>query len=234
MSKISAIILGFFFVVGSFIVVFGASKAIVDIKSMERSVVVKGLSEKEVLADVMIFPINFTRASNDLNVLYQELENDSKKIIEFLQKIGIQAEEITIEAPKITDKVGSAYGESQSIVYRYSGEGRVLVYTNKVDLGRRALEKLTELGKEGTVVRVDDYEIEYLYTKLNEVKPEMVEEATFNAREVAQKFAQDSQSTLGKIKKASQGQFSVSNRDRNTPHIKKVRVVSTIEYYFQD
>ena len=234
MSKTSAIILGIFFVICSAIVSFGVSKAIVDIKSKERSVVVKGLSEREVLADVMIFPINFTRASSDLNVLYQELENDSKRIIEFLQKIGIQAQEIRIEAPRITDKVGSAYGESQSIVYRYSGEGRVLVYTNKIDLGRKALEKLTELGKEGIVVRVEDYEIEYLYTKLNEVKPEMVDEATFNAREVAQQFAQDSQSTLGKIKKASQGQFSVLNRDRNTSHIKKVRVVSTIEYYLKD
>ena len=62
----------------------------------------------------------------------------------------------------------------------------------------------------------------------------MIEEATISAREAALKFAKDSQSTLGKIKKATQGQFSITNRDENTPHIKNVRVVSTIEYYLED
>ena len=161
------------------------------------------------------------------------MENDSKKVLEFLKKAGIKAEEITLVAPRITDKVGNAYNEAENITYRYSGVGGVLVYTKEVDLGRGLLEKIVELGKEGVIVRVEEYEIEYLYTKLNEINPQMVEEATFNAREVAQKFAEDSQSVLGQIKKASQGQFSVSNRDRNTPHVKKVRVVSTIEYYFE-
>jgi len=75
---------------------------------------------------------------------------------------------------------------------------------------------------------------EYLFTRLNEVKPEMVEEATQNARETAEKFAADSKSSLGKIKRANQGQFSIEARDRNNPHIKTVRVVSTVEYYLSD
>jgi hypothetical protein len=62
----------------------------------------------------------------------------------------------------------------------------------------------------------------------------MIEEATRNAREVAQKFAEDSDSRLGKIRQASQGQFSIEPRDTNNPHIKKVRVVSTVEYYLSD
>jgi len=62
----------------------------------------------------------------------------------------------------------------------------------------------------------------------------MVEEATTKAREVATKFAEDSQSKLGKIKRASQGQFSIAARDNNNPHIKKIRVVSTVEYYLSD
>ena len=82
----------------------------------------------------------------------------------------------------------------------------------------------------------DDYQArtEYLFTGLNALKPAMIEEATRNAREVADKFADDSESVLGKIKSARQGQFSISDRDSNTPHIKKVRVVSTIEYYLSD
>jgi hypothetical protein len=98
------------------------------------------------------------------------------------------------------------------------------------------MNKLSELGKEGIAFARQGYQAqtEFLFTKLNEINPEMIEEATRNAREVAEKFATDSKSRLGKIKKAQQGQFSIDNRDINTPHIKKVRVVSTIEYYLSD
>jgi hypothetical protein len=98
------------------------------------------------------------------------------------------------------------------------------------------MSDLAQLGKQGIVFTGGNYQsqTEYLFTRLNEVKPAMIEEATNKAREVAVKFAQDSQSTLGKIKRASQGQFSISARDNNTPHIKRVRVVSTVEYYLSD
>ena len=95
---------------------------------------------------------------------------------------------------------------------------------------------LSSLGKKGIVFSASNYETrtEYIFSKLNDIKPEMIEEATNNAREVAQKFATDSQSRLGKIKRAYQGQFTISDRDNNNPHIKKVRVVSTVEYYLAD
>ena len=95
---------------------------------------------------------------------------------------------------------------------------------------------LSQLGKKGIVFTANDYEAqtEYIFTRLNEVKPEMVEEATREAREVAQKFATDSQRALGNIKRASQGQFSITARDKNNPHIKSIRRVSTVEYYLSD
>jgi hypothetical protein len=98
------------------------------------------------------------------------------------------------------------------------------------------MNSLSELGKKGIVFTGSNYDFqtEYIFTRLNEVKPEMIEEATRKAREVAVKFATDSQSTLGKMKRASQGQFSIYTRDNNNPHIKKVRVVSTVEYYLSD
>ena len=94
----------------------------------------------------------------------------------------------------------------------------------------------SRLGKKGVVLAGNDFQnrTEYLFKRLNEIKPAMIEEATRNAREVAEKFAKDSNSRLGKIKQARQGQFSISDRDKNNPHIKKVRVVSTIEYYLAD
>ena len=98
------------------------------------------------------------------------------------------------------------------------------------------MNSLVDLGKQGIAFAREGYQAqtEFLFTKLNEIKPAMIEEATKNAREVAEKFARDSSSKLGKIKRASQGQFSINNRDNNTPHIKNVRVVSTVEYYLSD
>ena len=112
----------------------------------------------------------------------------------------------------------------------------VTVYTDKIDGVRAALSEISELGKAGIVIAGDSYDnrTQYFFTKLNEIKPDMVEEATRNAREVAEKFARDSDSSVGKIKRATQGQFSIADRDQNNPHIKKVRVVSTVVYYLAD
>jgi hypothetical protein len=112
----------------------------------------------------------------------------------------------------------------------------VTVYSAQVGTVRAAMGGLLELGKEGVAFTGDAYQnpVEYLFTRLNEVKPEMIEESTRNAREVASKFAEDSDSQLGKIRRASQGQFSIEPRDTNNPHIKKIRVVSTVEYYLSD
>ena len=98
------------------------------------------------------------------------------------------------------------------------------------------MNKLSELGKKGIVFSGGQYQnrTEFIFSKLNSIKPEMIQEATTKAREVAQKFAEDSNSELGKIKRAYQGQFSIFPRDKNNPHIKKIRVVSTVEYYLSD
>lgn len=98
------------------------------------------------------------------------------------------------------------------------------------------MQTLSDLGQKGIAFSGEDYEVRtnYLFTQLNELKPAMIEEATKNARAVAEKFAQDSKSRLGKIKSAFQGQFTIENRDNSTPYIKKIRVVSTVEYYLSD
>jgi hypothetical protein len=98
------------------------------------------------------------------------------------------------------------------------------------------MENITSLIGQGIVLSQTNYwqQAEYLYTSLNDIKPVMIEEATKNARQAAGKFAVDSDSKVGKIKKASQGLFTITNRDMNSPHIKKVRVVSTIEFYLDD
>lgn len=160
----------------------------------------------------------------------------NNKTINFLAQQGFKTVEISVSPPGILDKQAEGYGGSDRIKFRYSGNATITVYSERVDQVRKAMMQLVELGKQGIAIARTNYQTqtEFIYTKLNEIKPAMIEEATKNARDVAEKFARDSNSELGKFKKARQGRFSITNRDNNTPYIKNVRVVSTIEYYLSD
>jgi len=235
-SKSSALILGFFVFLGLASLGYLVSSSAVKIKSLERTVTVKGLSEKDFEANIVIWPIQFSLASNNLNELYLSIDASTKKIGSFLEQNGIAKEEINISSPSITDKSAQQYGSQSNAPFRYTSLQTVTVYSKNIKAVRKVMSLLSTLGKQGIVFNSDSYQnqTEYLFTQLNEVKPAMVEEATRKAREVAEKFAFDSQSTLGKIRNASQGQFSIRARDKNNPHIKKVRVVSTVTYYLSD
>jgi hypothetical protein len=232
----SALVLGVFILLGLAALGYLLGDAAIRFKQFERSVTVKGLSEQEYPADVVIWPIQFTLAGNELAALYATLENNTARIRTFLQDSGIETTEITVSAPVITDKSAQSYGGVQQPEFRYSALQTVTVYSGDVERVRGVMNRLVDLGKQGIALTGGDYQnqTEYLFTRLNEVKPAMIQEATTKAREVALKFAQDSNSRLGKIKQASQGQFTISPRDRNNPHIKNIRVVSTVEYYLSD
>jgi hypothetical protein len=210
---------------------------IVKFKQFERSVEVKGLAEREVPADTAIWPIAFSEAGTDLTRLYQTLQSKNAVIIDFLKAQGFKPEEISVSAPSITDRQAQDYGNADlANRLRYTGKSVITVYTRRVDAVRRAMPELAVLGEQGIALNTGDYEnrARFLFTGLNVLKPAMIEEATRNARQAAEKFAKDSDSTLGKIKRASQGQFSIEDRDESTAHIKKVRVVSTVNYFLAD
>ena len=233
-NSISAWILGVSLIFGLSSLGYLLGEAAIAHKQFERSVRVKGLAEREYNADIIIWPIQFTTASNDLADLYDEIERSSFEIKALMIRSGIEEEDVSYTSPSIVDKWAQQYG-GEKAEFRYMAMQTVTVYSRQVDMVRGVMGQLSELGKQG-IVFAGGYQSqpEYIFTRLNEIKPEMVEEATQNAREVAEKFASDSKSELGKIKSASQGQFSISARDQNNPHIKKVRVVSTIEYYLSD
>jgi uncharacterized protein len=226
---------GFFVFLGLACLGYLLADALVTFKEFERSVTAKGLSEREVPADVVIWPIKFSGAANDLSGLYDTLEVNTDHIEKFLFEAGIAASEVSSGAPAITDKLAQQYNNNQ-LAFRFSAFKTVTVYSKNIELVRSLISRISILGKKGIVFTGTGYESkpQYLFTRLNEIKPEMIEEATRNARQTAQKFAADSQSSLGKIKRASQGQFSITDRDLNNPHIKKIRVVSTVEYYLTD
>jgi hypothetical protein len=232
----TALVLGVFILLGLATLGYLLGDAAIRFKQFERSVTVKGLSEQEYPADVVIWPIQFTLAGNELAELYATLEDNTARIRRFLQDSGIETTEITVSAPVITDKSAQSYGGTQQPEFRYSALQTVTVYSGDVERVRGVMNRLVDLGKQGIALTGGDYQnqTEYLFTRLNEVKPAMIQEATTKAREVALKFAQDSNSRLGKIRRASQGQFTISPRDRNNPHIKNIRVVSTVEYYLSD
>ena len=229
-----AFIFGIFIFLGLGLLGVLLGNAAVKYKTLDRTVTVKGLSEREAEADIVIWPIQFSETGNDLTVLYDGIEESSSNIKTFLMQNGVQEGEITLSPPSITDKSAREYGGESASEFRYTSTQTVTVYSTKVPEIRSLMNRLSELGKDGIVFTGNSYQIEYIFTRLNELKPEMIEEATTNARAVAGKFAADSESKLGKIKNASQGQFSIYPRDNNNPHIKIIRVVSTIEYYLSD
>lgn len=206
-----------------------------SISENQRIVTVRGLSEREVTANKVTWPIVSKEVGNDLPSIYANVEKTNAAILNFLKSNGITDSEISFNAPQVLDLQADRYN-SQNVPFRYNVTNVVVVTSSQVDKVRKLIEKQTELLKQGIAIVAGDYQYQtsYEYTDLNSIKPDMIADATKNAREAATKFAADSESKLGKIKTASQGQFSIEDRDQYTPYIKRVRVVSTIVYYLKD
>ena len=203
------------------------------INDSKRTVNVKGLATQEVKADHVIWPMVIKDVSNDLIDLYSSMSKKTERIVAFLKSNGIQEDEISVSAPEVFDRKANAY-EDDRIVSRYQMQQVVTVSSDKVDQVRALISRQGELLSQGIATTSDyEYRVQYDFNGLNELKPQMVEVATQNAREVAMKFADDSGSRLGKIQTASQGQFSISDRDSNTPWIKIVRVVTSVTYFLK-
>src|SRR5574344_892010 len=200
-----------------------------------RVVNVKGLAEMEVKANKVTWPVTFKIIGDNLSSIYEEVNRNNRIVRNFLESKGISSKEINENAPQIVDKAADVYGTAHYKA-RYNVTSVMTVSTGKVDLVRKLMSQQGELLKQGVAISANDYgnTVIYDFTNLNSVKPKMIEQATKSARAAAEKFAKDSESDLGKIKNASQGLFSIDDRDVNTPFIKKVRVVTTVDYYLND
>ena len=233
MSKASS---GLFVMVGLIVLGIMIPRAVVKYRSFDRTVNVKGLCEREVSADKVIWPVVYKVMSNDLQDIYRQIGVNNEVIMEFLKEGGISVDEITVAMPQITDEYANEYG-SVNRTYRFIAKNVITVCTDDVDVVLNLMDKQAQLLKKGIVVGAGsqwENPVEFRYEGLNEIKPSMIEEATRNAREVAEKFAKDSESRLGKIRTANQGTFTIENRDSNTPYIKKVRVVTSVTYYLSN
>ena len=204
-----------------------------------RTVSVKGLAEMNVKADLAVWTIKFKTTGNNLQETQNKLENDRSSIISFLNEKGFDASEIMESVIITNDLMTNPYRDSDRISSRYILSQTINVRTQKVDEVASALKDLTALVAKGIVFDNPEYgsPVSYLFTKLNDVKPQMLEKATQNAKQAADEFAKSSNSRLGKITTANQGAFSILPREE-TPNateseqlFKKIRVVATVQYF---
>lgn len=208
---------------------------LLEARARDRYVTVRGFSEREVPADLAIWPIVFTVTADELSSLQDEVESNVAAVRSFLAS-DFDPSQVSVSAPRVQDRQAQGYYSTDGArLDRYTAEVTVTVRTNEIDEARRAMERSGNLVKQGVaVIRSYEYSTNYLYTQLESIKPEMIAEATRDARKAAEQFAEDSGSQVGAIRNANQGYFSIEDRDPFSPEHKKVRVVTTIEYFLED
>lgn len=200
-------------------------------RTAERIVEVRGLSERTVMSNQASWVITYSALGNELSMTNDTYLKNQKILIQFFKKLGFTDEEIQKSPASITDNWANAYGNIRP-PNKITIRGSVSVNTQKVAEVSQAIDKTDELIQLG--VAFENSAAQYRFTDLNSIKPEMIKEATANARQSAQQFANDTDSDLGKIKSASQGLFTItdvnSEYEANQSITKKVRVVTQVSY----
>ncbi|HTQ95167.1 MAG TPA: SIMPL domain-containing protein [Candidatus Acidoferrum sp.] len=212
----------------------------------DRYITVKGLVERSVKSDLAIWPLSYKEAGDDLTALYAKTEADKKVLMDFLQEQTIQPNEIELGVIRVVDTQANEYGGGTRAPHRYIVEQQITVRTPRVDVVATAAQKTLQLLQKGIVLSGNQGQgLAYKFTGLNSIKPDMITEATRNARAAADRFASDSGSKVGTIRQANQGVFSILPADQGSGTgeagdmgfnadaslMKTVRVVTTVQYY---
>jgi len=204
-----------------------------------RTVKVKGLAEQDVKSDLAVWNIRFQSANNDLTIAKKDIENQEQTIKSFLLENGFAADEIIVQGLTMQDAYADSYRDRDTIAARYTLNQTLTVRSEKVDLVNAIYPEIGNLVSKGVTFNAYGNGVSYLFTKLNDIKPAMLKEATQNARQAADEFAVNSNSKVGKIRSANQGVFSILPREdipeqsEREQINKKVRVVSTVEYFLE-
>lgn len=207
----------------------------------DRYVTVKGLAERDVEADVGLWPVRFVVGDDNLGTAQYRIEQSKRAVMHFLKQHGIDSARVALQDMSVVDMQAERYRSGQP-GNRFIITQTLMVRTNEPKLILKASQDVGKLVEAGVVMSTGDYGTgpTYVFTRLNDLKPEMIAEATKNARQAGEQFAKDSGSKLGKIRRAYQGTFEILPRDRapgimeNIQLGKTVRVVSTVEYYLKD
>lgn len=216
----------------------------------DRYVSVKGLVERQVKSDQAVWSIGYKQAGDELSAVYSKTENDKKAILEFLKQEGLSSSDIQIGIPHVVDTQANEYGNGSRAPHRFIVEQEIIVNTNQVDKVAAAAQKTVSLLQKGIILNNDHGQgLVYKFSGLNTIKPDMITEATRNARAAADRFALDSGSKVGSIRQANQGVFSIlaadpengfsedgvggSSAGSDSSLMKTVRVVTSVQYYLE-
>ncbi|MBQ9254121.1 MAG: SIMPL domain-containing protein [Bacteroidales bacterium] len=211
-------------------------KGLKTFSDKERTVYVKGLSEKIVEADYATMTITYTLGGNEMQEVLKQIEANNNKIKSFIKSKGIDEKDITVSTPMIKDKTNTEWAEDtdRKYTYRYFASVNIAIASNKTKAVREVEVNQFDLFKEGIQIQqyyYDDNSAKYEFTNINDLKPSMIKEAAANAKKAATELSANTGSKIGNIKSASQGQIDVSTTQN--PLELKVRVVSTIEYFLK-
>jgi hypothetical protein len=216
-----------------------AAQGMARLRTQDRFVTVKGSAERIVDADLVVWPLPHSVSGTDLADVQRRLDGNTATIRGFFTDAGFDAGEVAVSPPRLEDRWAYAYGENRAPErYRYSTT--VTLRTEKVPQALRALRRTGDLVARGVLIGGEGGEgaagggPQFDYTRLNAIKPALIAEATANARRSAEQFANDSGARLAGIRTANQGVVAIEDRDAGSPHIKKVRVVTTVEYFLRD
>jgi len=242
-TVLAAAIVGAALVVGLALGGYFIGKGALRFRSESRTVTVKGLVEKEVKADQTLWTLRFRRASEDLRDAHTKISSDRQATLSFLKNQGFRDAEISTQPTRTIDKQTREYGNQANDRFRYVVTGALVVRTTNIDLVARALGATEELLKSGVLLdgqrEENNANPRYIITTFNALRPQLLAEATRNARQTAEQFAADSGAQVGRIRQANQGTIQIFGSDGNdesapysptsTP-LKKIRVVSTFEF----
>lgn len=196
-----------------------------DFSKQGSYIEVKGLSEKIVKADTAVWSMSFEAKSNDIDMMYAEIDNNIKTIKKFLKEKGFEDTEINVAPINIYQ---DTYKEA---VFRYNSNNQISVYTKKVDLAKSSINESLTLIKKGIILNQNS--ISFEFSDLNSIKPEMLKEAIKNAEDTASQFANNSNSKVGGVSRGNQGVFDITDKDPASPEYKKIRLVSTLRFLIQ-
>ncbi|MEM7568998.1 MAG: SIMPL domain-containing protein [Pseudomonadota bacterium] len=206
----------------------------------QRKVTVRGLAERETVADVANWKLRFTAAGNDLTLVQGKIEGDYLKLTKFLTGAGLAQEDIQLGQLEVVDQKAQQYRARPIDNNRFIITQNVQVRSGNVKAVEALSRQTGELVKQGLILQ-DNQGPSFVFTKLNDVKPDMIAQATKDARQAAERFAADSGARVGGIVRASQGYFSIQPlvptddyRGAAGQIDKKVRVVTTIDYALKD
>lgn len=228
-----------FLVLGSSLIlglaIFGAQvgRAVKKGREFDRFLSVRGLSEREVKSTLAIWPIKFSVTAENLTDLKSALETNRHVIISFLSESGLKSEEITQGLPAVDDREEERIRMKHPSLPRYRAAETIVVRSSNVDVVKKAIQSADALLERGVTLNQNDSSDrpQFIFDAINKIKPDMIKEATASARVSAEKFAQDSHSNVGRMRRATQGVLEIEDRDPASPEWKTLRVVTTVDFF---